>query len=210
MINVKALNKLLTDNSDGKLIIRWFMMTPNGSLLAYTTPSDMRELRDQVALISMTWKEQLDVREEQADELGHPNRDRAPVMLTMTMEFENRNLLIRYLQSNLLLVLEGGVPPRRARQLQVTTEGPHDARYPGDDSGGANGSADERKKAQQHHGAPSSPSAGSEASTTMSVRRRNHVLDIHRKKLDSMTGIIRSELAKARFEMPKDPDGRFF
>ncbi|KAF4549792.1 Hypothetical protein D9617_20g028480 [Elsinoe fawcettii] len=213
MIRVKAFNRLLTDNADGKLVRRWFMTTPNGSLLAYTSPTDMRELRDQVALISMTWKEQLDLREDDAEEEDRPATD-DPLIHTMSMELENRNVLVRYLQPNLLLILEGGVPPRKPRQVQVTTEGPHDQRYPPHADGligstATNGSATTNGKDSDDK-ASGSPSGFSEASTTMSVRRAKNVLDVHRRKLDAMTTIIRSELGKIRFDMPADPDGRHF
>ncbi|TKX21064.1 hypothetical protein C1H76_6604 [Elsinoe australis] len=216
MISVKALSKLLTNNVDGKLILRWFITTPNGSLLAYSTPVDMRELRDQVALISMTWKEQLDLREDDIDEDDHDGADHfEPAIHTMTMEFENRNLLVRHIQSNMLLVLEGGVPPRRSRPLQITTEGPDDSRYPFEiESDGAhpsvNGATTAKDKHEERPHGPGSPTGFSEASTTTSVRRRNHVLDIHRRKLDAMSGVLKAELRKSHFEMPADPEGRFF
>ncbi|KAF2224474.1 hypothetical protein BDZ85DRAFT_281061 [Elsinoe ampelina] len=213
MIRVKAFTKLLSDNADGKLVRRWFMTTPNGSLLAYTSPTDIRELRDQVALISMTWKEQLDLRENDMDDEGHTDPNE-PTMHTMTMEFENRNIVVRLLQANLLLVLEGGVPPRKPRQVQVTTEGPRDQRYPPHADGAVSKSVE--NGSTRPNGSvtatepPGSPSGHSEASTTMSVRKAKNVLDVHRRKLDAMTTIIRSELRKIHFEMPSDPEGRHF
>ncbi|KAG8625368.1 hypothetical protein KVT40_007119 [Elsinoe batatas] len=216
MIRVKAFTKLLSDNADGKLVRRWFMTTPNGSLLAYTSPTDIQELRDQVALISVTWKERLDLREDDMNDEDHhePNEPNEPTMHTMTMEFENRNIVVRLLQPNLLLVLEGGVPPRKPRQVQVTTEGPRDQRYPPHAVSAMSKSVENGSTVPNGSVTaiepPGSPSGHSEASTTLSVRRSKNVLDVHRRKLDAMTTIIRSELRKIHFEMPSDPEGRHF
>ena len=108
-------------------------MTPSGSLIAYSTPANIRQLRDQMALISMTWHEQLarkrsttrshsrsqsHHRARQSHPAGQPSGRKAtlsssnaedPALETLTMEFEGRrNVIVRYLQPKVLLVLEGG------------------------------------------------------------------------------------------------------
>ncbi|CAD0047174.1 unnamed protein product [Aureobasidium pullulans] len=117
MLNVRALNKLLTENVDHKVFVRWFQGGPNEAPKRVIRPNALE---------------------------------------TLTVEFDNRNLIVKYLQPKLLLVLEGGVPPGRKRELKVTAEAPDDARYPSEDSNGAD-------RADTMLGT----SVGSKASTTM-------------------------------------------
>jgi len=112
-------------------------MTPSGSLIAYSTPANIRQLRDQMALISMTWHEQVarkrsaakyhshshsNHRARPSHSAGQPPSKRttgsssstftsasSPALETLTLEFEGRrNVIVRYLQPKVLLVLEGG------------------------------------------------------------------------------------------------------
>lgn len=199
------------------------IMTPNGTLIAYTTPASIRELRDQVALVSMSWKEHLEVKateiryqvsaESNNDESTERSSRDFP-METLTLEFGDRNLVIRLLQPKLLLVLEGGLPPSRKRPLKITAEGPGDARYPLDEprTSTTNG---EQKNASTTGGKlelPGSPSATSQASTTVSnsAGGRTNILNIHRKKLDQMADMLKKELERAGFVMPEDQSGKFF
>ncbi|KAH0049467.1 hypothetical protein KCU72_g8015, partial [Aureobasidium melanogenum] len=179
MLNVRALNKLLTENVDHKVFVRWFIMTPNGSLMAYTLPANMKELRDQVALVSISWKEHLERKDNERFEpqysQGGPNEPskrvvRPDALETLTVEFDNRNLIVKYLQPKLLLVLEGGVPPGRKRELKVTAEAPGDSRYPPEDS--------------DHTDTMLGTSVGSKASTTVSSTQRLSVLHIQRRKME--------------------------
>ncbi|KEQ74551.1 hypothetical protein M436DRAFT_44326 [Aureobasidium namibiae CBS 147.97] len=193
MLNVRALNKLLTENVDNKLFVRWFIMTPNGSLMAYTLPANMKELRDQVALVSISWKEHLERKDNERFEpqytQGGPNEPskrvvRPDALETLTVEFDHRNLIVRYLQPKLLLVLEGGVPPGRKRELKVTAEAPGDSRYPSEDS-----SVSDRTDTML------GTSVGSKASTTVSSTQRLSVLHIQRRKTEIMAETIKRELS---------------
>jgi len=210
-------------------------MTPNGTLIAYSTPADIRIIRDQIALVSMTWKEQLakkyQMQPHQGDHdhvhelseslrIGLKRAVKADALETLTLEFERRNILVRYLQARLLLVLEGGVPSSRKRELKITVEAPGESRYPpdtgadmsssahlnGDLNGGGQGEhADE---AREQYG---SPSAMSQASTAISsTGRRMGVLDVHRRKLDALAKAIGEEFARDGFEMPGDGGDKFF
>ncbi|GAB7355356.1 hypothetical protein MBLNU459_g5883t2 [Dothideomycetes sp. NU459] len=196
MLNVRALNTLLTENVDHKLFQRWFIMTPNGSLMAYTTPANMKELRDQVALVSISWKENLEKKDSENFEPQHsqggPNEPpkrvvRPDALETLTIEFDNR-----------------GVPPGRKRTLRVTAEAPGDPRYPPDEPTDPSvGTA---------HAPMLSSSVGSKASTTASAAsfRRLSVLQIQRKKTEMMTRTIKEEFKRSEFLMPDDPTNKFF
>lgn len=187
-------------------------MTPNGSLMAYTLPANMKELRDQVALVSISWKEQLERKDsENIDPQDRPDSPseherrviRPDAIEALTIEFDNRNVIVKYLQPKLLLVLEGGVPPGRRKELKVTAEAPGDARYPPEEHDTMNGSL---------NGAMLSSSAGSMASTTASAAsfRRVSVLAIQRKKMEIMAQTIKDELQRSGFLMPDDPNNKFF
>ena len=57
MLNVRGLTELLTQNKDDKLCKRWWLMTPNGTLLAYSHPANTRDLRNQAAMVALSWQE---------------------------------------------------------------------------------------------------------------------------------------------------------
>ncbi|KAK5737347.1 hypothetical protein LTR17_006764 [Elasticomyces elasticus] len=112
MLNARALSELLTKNSDERLCKRWLLMTPNGTLLAHTQPIDTRDLRQQVAMIAMSWQEQEQAKPE--DTSGANRQPGNPRELqTLVLESTQSNILVRRIQPRLLLVLEGGVPPRK-------------------------------------------------------------------------------------------------
>ncbi|KAK5145885.1 hypothetical protein BJ546DRAFT_353795 [Cryomyces antarcticus] len=138
MLNAMKLGELLSRNVDPKLFPRMFIISPNGDLLAYSTPADVKELRDQAALISMAWKDHAAMLEaaqykaaaaaaaEDDATLDPPSR----TLETLIIEFDNNNLIVRAVQPNLLLILVGGVPPHRKKDFKMTPEAHGDARYP--------------------------------------------------------------------------------
>lgn len=202
------------------------LTTPNGSLIAYTSPADVRELRDQAALILVTWREQFDLHKLESNESTATSKDHGGSvdqsasksnMHTMIMEFESRNVLVRSLQPRLLLVLEGGVPPGRTRKLQITVEGPNGTKRLTDDETAdqthlqAKPSAANGGDGVEASRLASSPAGLSETSTTNSTRKqRTNILEIHRRKLDALAQAIQRDFQKSSFSMPLDPDDRFF
>lgn len=209
------------------MLIMYSIMTPNGSLIAYTTPADVRELRDQAAIVSMSWKEQLDLKASNNDNHDFsqgslrdiPRRTTRPDTLeTLTVEFDKSNVIVRYLQPKLLLVLEGGVPPGRKRQLRIFAEAPGDPRYPvesqtPDEDAAQYGEHDIKSRPiEEVRQLAASPSAASQASTAVSSQggRRRSVLQIHRRKLEIMADAIKAEFARSGFEMPDDVADKYF
>lgn len=167
----------------------------------------MKELRDQVALVSISWKENLERKDSENFEPQHsaegPNEPsrrivREDALQTLTIEFDNRNIIVKSIQPKLLLVLEGGVPPGRRRPLKVTAEAPGDARYPPEEDG-----ANEMMI---------SSSVGSKASTAISASSfgRQSVLQIQRRKMEIMAQTIKDEFKRLGFQMPDDPTNKFF
>ena len=193
MLNVKALTELLSRNSDQRLCKRWYLMTPNGTLLAYTQPTDMRELRRQVAMAALSWQ---DHQEPAAEE---PSSGLPPVtkvqLHTLIIESEASNLLVRRIQPGLLLVLEGGVPPRkRTFETRISAEG----------------SDGEPIHSQATMESALGSSTSSIAESSVSQTPTGGVVGLHRKKLDAMATAIASDFEQTGFEMPDQSVNKFF
>lgn len=172
------------------------VMSPNGTLMAYTTPIDIRDLRDQAALISMAWKDHAS--KLPPSTTSNPTGDKtaapAPNLETLTIETSNNNIIVRAIQSSLLLVLVGGVPPSRKDVFKITPEARGEPRYPPVDV------------ADDGEAVVGSGKAASVLST-MSAREKDvkgGVLHIQRKKVDALTEYLRGEFDKRGFVMPDD------
>jgi hypothetical protein len=193
-------------------------MSPNGTLMAYSTPVDIKELRDQAALVSMVWKEQTEALQAKRMQEQTSDASDAPRSLeTLTIEFDTNNIIVRALQPALLLVLVGGVPPNRKKEFKMTAEVHGDPRYPKADD------AEELQGLPANHGASQVDSIDgslqlgqadapdkSKAASVMSHMSQKEkdlkagVLHIHRKKIDGLTEYIRKEFDSAGFTMPDD------
>lgn len=166
-------------------------MSPNGTLMAYTTPIDIRELRDQAALISMAWKDHSSKLSSTTD------TDSPPILETLTIETANNNIIARAIQPSLLLVLVGSVPPTRKEVFKITPEAHGAARYPSIPSG------EEGEEAAVIGSGGKAPSVLS----TMSSRERDvkgGALHIQRKKIDALTEYLRKDFDAKGFVMPDD------
>ena len=157
-------------------------MSPNGTLMAYTTPTDIRALRDQAALLSMAWKD-------------HSTKHPSP-LTTLTIETPHNNIIARAIQPSLLLVLVGTVPPNRKPDVfKITPEAQADARYPRE--------VGEEEEGTQVVGSGKAPSVMS----TVSVRERDlkgGVLHVQRRKVDALVGYLRRDFEEKGFVMPDD------
>jgi hypothetical protein len=207
-------------------------MSPNGTLIAYSVPVDIKDLRDQAALISMAWKEHeasIDARFSQ-DQNPQPETAQSsislskPTLETLTIEFEANNLIVRALQPKILLVLVGAVPPGRDATFKITPEAHGDPRYPPSGPPGITQGAQDTTSAHIKGKGVSDPakedttsdieaanspkpSIVSNASSHMSVRDkdlRSGALHIQRKKIDAMTEYIRRDFDSRGFVMPPD------
>jgi hypothetical protein len=195
--------------------------------MAYSTPVDIRELRDQAALISMAWKEHFQsLTQSQQTQSQSPNatptltpkqpggETQAPpsTLETLTIETQTSNIIIRAIQPSLLLILVGSVPPTRSTHpmFKITPESAADARYPPDDS-------ELSSKSPQLSSSSASASASSPATvkkiktpsilSNMSTREKDMklgVLHIQRKKIDALTRFLREDFDKKGFVMPAD------
>jgi hypothetical protein len=187
-------------------------MSPNGTLMAYSTPVDIKELRDQAALVSMAWKEQEAGRALQTSQHDAAEASQQPLE-TLTIETQFNNIIVRAIQRSLLLVLVGGVPPTRKKVFRITPEARGDARYPvsivaddaptsqpGESSTAAEGSPSGDGSAMASRRAPSILSNMSQREKDVKIG----VLHIQRKKLDALTDFIRKDFETKGFVMPDD------
>lgn len=118
------------------------------------------------------------------------------LLRTLTIESESSNVIVRKIQPQLLLVLEGGVPPRRRTfEPRVTPEGPGDAPYPASDASNAASAL--------------SSSVSSIAESTQSTASRN-VLHLQRKKLDALASAIARGFEETGFKMPEEGNAKIF
>ncbi|KAF1925988.1 uncharacterized protein M421DRAFT_229687 [Didymella exigua CBS 183.55] len=211
MIDIIKVSEWLTRNVNEKLYPRLLLMSPNGNLLAYSTPVNIKELRDQAALISAAWKDQCTGRQTQST--PDPRKDSArddaeaaqqnglkPPLETLTIEAETCNILIRSLQPELLFVLIGELPPNKVQQFKITAEGHGDARHP------ALEGADTPNESAATQGASRTLKAPSILSS-MSQREKDvrlGVLHIQRKRLDALTDYIQRDFKDSGFIMPAD------
>ncbi|KAF2398893.1 hypothetical protein EJ06DRAFT_496710 [Trichodelitschia bisporula] len=185
MLNSKNLSKVLTRHVHPQLFPRWFLMSPNATLLAYSTPANIQELRDQATLIAMSWKEQY--RLFRPDRSSVANGDVPDGCLeTLTIELEDRNIIIRAIQPRILLVLVGNKPAAGSKQFRLTPE----TRVGGSKAGTT--FADGKDKADE----------GDDGDEIRDVH--NDVLRVQRRELDAATEHIRRQLSSSGFVMPED------
>ncbi|KAK5124882.1 hypothetical protein LTR85_001072 [Meristemomyces frigidus] len=190
MLNAKALSELLSKNSDQRLCKRWYLMTPNGTLLAYTQPTDMKDLRKQAAVAALSWQDHHPP--DAAVPSGEPASGAQRHLHTLIIESETCNVLMRIIQPELLLALEGGVPPRkRTFEPRTTAEG---------------------SDGEPLHGTQTADSASvsSRAESSVSSAPGGVVLALHRKKLDAMAAAIASDFEQTGFKMPDESVNKFF
>ncbi|KAF2676163.1 hypothetical protein K458DRAFT_424910 [Lentithecium fluviatile CBS 122367] len=226
MLNAMKLSELLAKNIDPHLYPRIFIMSPNGTLMAYSTPVDIKELRDQAALISMAWKEQESTRKQHASQREGGSEEPSPPpppLETLTIETQRNNIIVRALQRSLLLVLVGGVPPKRGNVFRITVEGKGDARYPAElvveegvagptsNPAESGGDAPQGEDEQLDWGAVGRVGGVKRPTpsilSTMSQREKDvktGALHIQRKKLDALTAFIRRDFESRGFVMPDD------
>lgn len=177
------------------------VMTPNGTLMAYTTPVDIKELRDQAAVVSKAWREHC---------------KSTMLLKTLTIEFSKSNLLVRALQRNLLLVLVGVPTPNRPDDfIKITPEGPGDPRYPPP----VIPEPDETSSSETPEGKVVSVedldldegSTGKQklapsvkSSTKRGKDNKPMLLHLQRRRLDTLTEYIQDEFKAKGFVMPDD------
>ncbi|KAF2259510.1 hypothetical protein CC78DRAFT_67205 [Lojkania enalia] len=220
MLNAVKLSELLAKNLDPQLYPRMFVMSPNGTLMAYSTPVDIKDLRDQAALISMAWKEnEANLRAKHAKESnldGSDDPSISPSLETLTIEFQHNNIVVRAIQPSLLLVLVGGVPPSRKATFKITPEAHGDPRYPSTELSDSDEiltsqpketiSSSESSLRTSDEGSSGKRKAASIASHISQKEKDMKVgaLHIQRKKIDALTDFIRADFDAKGFVMPDD------
>ncbi|KAL1645560.1 hypothetical protein SLS61_008243 [Didymella pomorum] len=206
MIDIAKVSEWLTKNVNEKLYPRLLLMSPNGNLLAYSTPVDIKALRDQAALISAAWKGHCIGRQTQSapdprkdsardDALAAQQNGLKPPLETLTIEAETCNILVRSLQPELLFVLIGELPPNKVQRFTITAEGYGDPRYPA------------LEDAHLLNTLKSSTLKAPSIKSSMSQREKDvrlGALHVQRKRLDALTDYIQRDFKNSGFVMPAD------
>jgi hypothetical protein len=135
MFNAKYISEVLTRNCGELFCPRMFLMTPDGILLSYSTPADIKQLRDQAALVSMAWKNH-DLMKDSAQKQPSVQSDiedkdaRPRPLTTMTIQTTHVNILVRAFQPQMLLVIVCGLPDSVRQLFRITAEYMGDPRFP--------------------------------------------------------------------------------
>ena len=157
-------------------------MSPNGSLVAYSTPANIKQVRDQAAFVSMILKDHVDAAEQ--DSTQDHGRGSFAAIRALTVEVDTYTIIARPAQANLLLVLAGRTTPNLHRQFHITVEKDGDASIP-------QSSIDEGHTAND---------VG--AKLDMPLDEYTTALQMQRKKVDLLVEYIRDELKN--ISMPDD------
>ncbi|KAF1941653.1 hypothetical protein EJ02DRAFT_195934 [Clathrospora elynae] len=218
MINIAKVSDWLTQNANEHLYPRLFLMSPNGTLLAYSRPVDIKELRDQAAIISMVWKENCVGRQKSPPRTDSAHEQSVKSALrTLTIETEDCNIIARRLQPELLLVLIGKISPNKKQNFKTVAEGYGDPRYPETEVPASRPGS--RSTLQGDAAAGHSTLGVGEGSvakrktpsivSNMSQREkdiRTGTLHVQRKRLDALGQYILKDFEDTGFVMPADSD----
>lgn len=194
-------------------------MSPNGTLLAYSKPVDIKELRDQAALISIAWKDNCNGRQKLPSRTESTQESSSkPALKTLTIETEDCNIIVRFLQSELLLVLVGNIPPSKRQVFRITAEGYGDPRYPETDAFGSRpGSSSRLFRGDTATESPGFSAGernfakGKAASIASNMSQRDRdirtgTLHVQRKRLDALAEYVLRDFEDTGFVMPADSD----
>ncbi|EME88042.1 uncharacterized protein MYCFIDRAFT_75876 [Pseudocercospora fijiensis CIRAD86] len=193
MLNAKALTELLSHNRDERLCRRWYLMTANGTLLSYSVPTDINDLRKHAAMAAISWQEYQ--HRQDGDGLHAEIREdmeQSPLH-ALTIESDTSNIIMRRVQGQLLLVLEGGVPPRRADFVKRTT---------------AEAADGTRLRGSWDDGSTSTNNDGDNTNGGNKVAAS--VVKVQRQKLDHLAEAILAEFEQTGFQMPEDAGSTVF
>lgn len=192
------------------------LMSPNGTLLAYSKPVDIKELRDQATLISIAWKDNCAGRRKQSSRSDSAQDSSLKSALrTLTIETEDCNIIIRFLQSELLLVLVGTIPPSKRQRFKISPEGHGDSRYPEVEVRPGSSSrllqADGAGDNSALYTGSGSMAKGKATSLMSNMSQRDRdisigTLHVQRKRLDALTDYILKDFENTGFVMPADSD----
>lgn len=195
MLNTRALSDLFLQNCDTKLCQQWWLMTPNGTLLTHSSSSKVSSaaLRRQVATVALAWQEH--DAEKSTEDVTFPKpaqlRDE---LRALTIEGDKSNIIVTRVQSQMLLALEGGVPPRRPEfEVKTIAEGPDDQQYP----------AEVELNGTKLDGT-SSRASSITGNAALSILR------LQRRKLEAMANAIADNFEQTGFQLPTEGAVKFF
>jgi len=131
MINTKAVNDWLQQNTVFPIVDHFLLITTKAELLGYSHPKDIRQFRSEAALLVKAWKDydQALISKYQADmSPGSPGSPGTPILIepdlsALTIEMKSGSAIVLAIQPRLLLVLVGcNAAGGEARQTRFHAE----------------------------------------------------------------------------------------
>lgn len=197
-------------------------MSPNATLLAYSGQPNIKHLRDQAALLSQVWKDNVD-KLQPGPRIRTPNVSQATSpqlsssisttgsvaqggLETLTIESAKSNIIVRAVQPRLLLVLVGGSPPQRiAHYFKISPEARGDPRYPSDpDDGEESLTGEDPPNELLTQSNDESIDEATPEYYEMTDGEKERLLNIQRRKIDAATKFMRDDFLNKRFVMPDE------
>jgi len=152
----------------------------------------MRTLRKNCSVAVTAWQEHQTQQHDDASLVDGSHEDDGPPE-TLALACEDCNLIIRQLPCGLLLMLEGGIPPRKPAQPPRTTS--HQA----DEDGSV-----------LHDGQGDSTLSSSVPSTTDSSASNHSVLVLQRQKFHNFAAAVNEDIESSGFWLPDDSSTKLF
>lgn len=98
--------------------------------MAYSQPTDVKQTRDQAAITTMLWREQSAKLADEDMTSSDSSIDPSSLLKALTVEFETYNIIVRRIQSGLLLVLVGPASSKPRSSFKMNAEKMEDPIYP--------------------------------------------------------------------------------
>jgi len=97
--------------------------------MAYSQPTDVRQTRDRAAVTTMLWREQTAKRFD-GDLDSSQSSVGSDALKALTVEYKTHNIIVRRVQTGLLLVLVGPAVQHSMTTFKISAEGMDDPTYP--------------------------------------------------------------------------------
>ncbi|KAF2670634.1 hypothetical protein BT63DRAFT_243632 [Microthyrium microscopicum] len=136
MLDSRRLNDWLQTNVEYPVIDHFLLITTSGDLLAYPRPTDIKQYRDEAALVVKAWKDSDQLLMNKYNRKLPSTRNRSAhiadkELQALTISAQKGNIIVYAIQPRLLLVLVGAkTPPSNSTEVEFIHEAKGEARYP--------------------------------------------------------------------------------
>jgi hypothetical protein len=112
------------------------VLTTKGRVIAYSTPADGSQVRDQATLVSMLWDDHIDNNDMRNSRQSRAPESKSNTLQSLVIQYGPYNIIAQRIDADFILVLVSSqIPGRGHRDLLVhPIKGPEPAAFPdGDD-----------------------------------------------------------------------------